>query len=67
MKVKDLIEFLQSIENKELSIYLYDYQDIIPLKMDMFDLDVKDRIDINLPSEQGLTTPIFYDILLTRY
>lgn len=51
MKVKDLIEFLQSIENKELSIYLYDYQDIIPLKMDMFDLDVKDRIDINLPSE----------------
>lgn len=51
MKVNDLIEFLTKIENKDLPVYLYHYQDIIPLKMDMFDLNINDRIDINLPSE----------------
>ena len=51
MKVSELINFLQKIENKDKEIYLYHYQEIAQLKEDMFDLTIEDRIDINLPSE----------------
>jgi hypothetical protein len=49
MKVKDLIEFLKHIENKELPVFLFHMQEILPLEEHMFDLDITDRIDINLP------------------
>lgn len=51
MTVKQLISFLQDIENKDLPIFIYQDHDIILLKKDMIDLTIDDRIDINLPFE----------------
>ena len=51
MTIKQLINFLQDIENKDLPIFIYQAYDIVLLKKDMFDLDLEDRIDINIPSE----------------
>lgn len=49
MTVKQLINFLQKIEDQNLPVYLYQDYDIIELKKDCFDLNIEDRVDINLP------------------
>jgi hypothetical protein len=51
MKVKDLIEFLKDVENKDRPVYLYHMNDILLLSKTMFDLSIDDVVDINLPSD----------------
>ncbi len=51
MTVQDLINLLNKLPNKNVSIFLYYNNDIAELTDDMIDLDITDRLDINIPSD----------------
>lgn len=51
MNVQELINLLESLENKTLPVFLYGAGDITKLNKDMIDLTISDRIDINIPME----------------
>ena len=49
MTVRDLINLLDNLPDKNLPIFLYN-NTITELTNDMIDLNITDRIDINIPS-----------------
>jgi len=51
MTVQELIDFLEKVEDKTLIVFLYGMEGIKALDKEMFDLNISDRIDINIPSE----------------
>jgi hypothetical protein len=50
MTVQDLINLLDNLPDKNLPIFLYN-NTITELTDDMIDLNITDRIDINIPSD----------------
>jgi|LakMenE18May11ns_1017448.scaffolds.fasta_scaffold9362120_2 hypothetical protein len=50
MTVQDLINLLNDLPDKTLPIFLYN-STITELTDDMIDLNIADRIDINIPSD----------------
>lgn len=51
MTIHDLIFFLEGIEDKTLPVFLYGMEGIMELNKEMIDINISDRVDINIPSE----------------
>ena len=48
MTVKELIEELQQIENKDLPVFVYDVEQGELNGITLIDTDISDRVDINI-------------------
>lgn len=48
MTVKELIEQLQEVENKELTVFIYNNLDEDIHGIESVDFDITDRVDINI-------------------
>ena len=48
MTVKELIEELQQIENKDLPVFVYDVEQSDLIDITLIDTDISDRVDINI-------------------
>jgi len=48
MKVKELIKKLQEYPNQEVEVYIYDVEESELYNLNDVDLDISDRIDLNI-------------------
>ena len=48
MKVKELIEKLKEYPNQEVEVYIYDVEESELYNLNDVDLDISDRIDLNI-------------------
>lgn len=50
MKVQELIDLLNEVENKDASVYFYKLSNgrIVPVEKNDIDISISDRVDINI-------------------